>query len=152
MNLLFNFNGRIGRGAYWLGILAVFVFSSALIAAFFAYFISIGGFEELEKMQQELAKLEQDNPQVMQQQLQHIVEQTQFQQLQGLAIFINLATLPLLYMTLAIDAKRLHDMGYTGWLCVLGLIPLVNIIMLFWLGFVKGQEGPNEYGPDPHAA
>lgn len=44
------------------------------------------------------------------------------------------------------SARRLHDMGRSGWWSILFLVPLV------WLwGWSKGQVGPNEYGPDPRA-
>lgn len=44
------------------------------------------------------------------------------------------------------SARRLHDMGRSGWWSILFLIPFV------WLwGWMKGQVGPNEYGPDPRA-
>jgi uncharacterized membrane protein YhaH (DUF805 family) len=46
-------------------------------------------------------------------------------------------------------ARRLNDMGKSGWMGLLMLIPLVNIIFAFWLLLGRGDEGANEYGPAP---
>jgi uncharacterized membrane protein YhaH (DUF805 family) len=91
--------------------------------------------------------LDNNDPQAMQQYMQEIQPQLQVAQLVALV-----GSIPGTYMAFAILVKRLHDKGYTGWLSILMLLPLVNIIMLFWLGFARGQDGPNEYGPDPRAA
>lgn len=45
--------------------------------------------------------------------------------------------------------RRLHDLGHSGWWCLLGLIPLVNLILGIYLLFFKGDTGPNRFGPDP---
>jgi uncharacterized membrane protein YhaH (DUF805 family) len=45
--------------------------------------------------------------------------------------------------------RRLHDLGKTGWMCLLMLVPVVNIIFGLWLLFGSGDEGANEYGPAP---
>ena len=44
--------------------------------------------------------------------------------------------------------RRLHDLGHSGWWCLLGLIPLVNLILGIYLLFFKGETGPNRFGPD----
>lgn len=46
-------------------------------------------------------------------------------------------------------ARRLNDMGKTGWMGLLMLVPIVNIIFAFWLLLGRGDEGANEYGPAP---
>ena len=45
--------------------------------------------------------------------------------------------------------RRLHDLGHSGCWCLLGLIPLVNLILGIYLLFFKGDTGPNRFGPDP---
>ena len=42
--------------------------------------------------------------------------------------------------------RRLHDMGKSGWWTIAFLLPFVWLMALS-----KGQNGPNEYGPDPRA-
>ena len=55
------------------------------------------------------------------------------------------------YMWLAVNVKRCHDRGHSGWFVVLSLLPLANIWYLIEVGFLRGQSGPNEYGPDSKA-
>ncbi|MEM1325509.1 MAG: DUF805 domain-containing protein [Bacteroidota bacterium] len=43
---------------------------------------------------------------------------------------------------LAVAVRRMHDVGKSGWFI---LIPIYNFI----LAVTPGEEGANEYGPDP---
>jgi uncharacterized membrane protein YhaH (DUF805 family) len=52
--------------------------------------------------------------------------------------------------TLSAGARRLHDTGRSGWFLLLGLIPLVNLYLLYLLAS-RGEEGPNAYGLPPLA-
>ena len=45
--------------------------------------------------------------------------------------------------------KRLHDLDWTGWLSILSLIPILNLILGLILVFAPGTSGPNKYGPPP---
>ena len=56
-----------------------------------------------------------------------------------------------LYMWVAVNAKRCHDRGHSGWFVLLSLLPLANIWYLVEVGFLRGQTGVNKYGPDPKA-
>lgn len=47
----------------------------------------------------------------------------------------------------AIAAKRWHDRNRSGWWSLISLIPLVNFWMLIELGFLKGTDEPNRFGP-----
>lgn len=42
--------------------------------------------------------------------------------------------------------RRLHDLNKTGWLMLLILIPLINIIFMLYLLIAKGDEGTNRFG------
>jgi uncharacterized membrane protein YhaH (DUF805 family) len=89
-------------------------------------------------------------------------------------IVIVLAYIPLLWVGLAISAKRLHDRNKSAWWLVLFyLVPsilqgvaeqigtggiiltLVGFGISIWalveIGFLRGTVGPNQYGPDPLA-
>ena len=44
--------------------------------------------------------------------------------------------------------RRLHDIDKSGWMYVLVLIPIVNLVLLVFLCF-DGTAGPNRYGEDP---
>lgn len=64
----------------------------------------------------------------------------------GIGVILSLAGT---IMALFPAVKRLHDMNYSGWVLLIGIIPLVNLILIFLLFLKKGTEGPNAYGPDP---
>lgn len=145
VNLLFGFNGRIGRGAYWLGISITTIVS--IVGLGLAIWLYYGSFEEFTKIFEEMAAIANSDPQVMEQQMLELQPKLQVAQLVALV-----GSIPATYMIFAVFVKRLHDKGHTGWLSALMLIPLVNLIMLFWLGFARGQDGPNEYGPSLRAA
>jgi uncharacterized membrane protein YhaH (DUF805 family) len=42
--------------------------------------------------------------------------------------------------------KRLHDLDKTGWLYLLGLVPIVNFFFWIYLIVWKGTDGDNRYG------
>ncbi len=42
--------------------------------------------------------------------------------------------------------KRLHDLDKSGWLYLIGLIPIVNFFFAIYLIAFKGTEGDNKYG------
>jgi uncharacterized membrane protein YhaH (DUF805 family) len=48
--------------------------------------------------------------------------------------------------TLAIGAKRLHDMNISGLFTVLLLVPVLSILVTIGLGVIPGNAGPNNYG------
>lgn len=60
-----------------------------------------------------------------------------------------IVTLGLLLPGLGVCVRRLHDIGKSGWLVLLSLIPLVGaIILIVW--FCKDSDrGSNAYGPSP---
>jgi uncharacterized membrane protein YhaH (DUF805 family) len=60
-----------------------------------------------------------------------------------LVIFAAYATLIVVQFLLTI--QRCHDFNTTGWVSLLILIPLVNL--LFW--FIPGTDGPNRFGAPP---
>lgn len=51
------------------------------------------------------------------------------------------------YCSFIIVAKRWHDNGQSGWLALLSLVPIVNIVLGLMLLFGRGTEGSNRYGP-----
>ena len=55
-----------------------------------------------------------------------------------------------IWPALAIQIKRWHDRGKSGWWVLIGLIPIIGFWwVLIECGFLPGDVGPNEYGPDP---
>lgn len=53
----------------------------------------------------------------------------------------------LMSITLAASVNRFHDMGRSGWLTLLYLIPFVNLAVLLWVCVAEGQPEPNRWGP-----
>jgi uncharacterized membrane protein YhaH (DUF805 family) len=50
---------------------------------------------------------------------------------------------------LAVYVRRMHDIGKSGWFILLWFIPIIGWIWALVLLFTEGNNGPNEYGPDP---
>ena len=51
---------------------------------------------------------------------------------------------------LAGSVKRCHDRDHSGWFLLVGLIPVIGGLWLcIELGFLRGTEGSNRFGPDP---
>lgn len=61
----------------------------------------------------------------------------------GLAVFIP---------SLAVLIRRLHDVGKSGWMILICLIPIVGGIWLFVLTVLDSDPGTNKYGPNPKNA
>ena len=54
------------------------------------------------------------------------------------------------WVQLAAIAKRWHDRDKSAWWTLIGVIPIVGPIwVMVEVGFLKGTEGPNRFGPDP---
>lgn len=51
--------------------------------------------------------------------------------------------------SLAVQVRRLHDVGKSGWYLLLAFIPLIGTIWLLVLFVTAGDQGPNAYGEDP---
>ncbi|AMO23453.1 DUF805 domain-containing protein [Ramlibacter solisilvae] len=61
----------------------------------------------------------------------------------------SLASLVFLIPSLAVGARRLHDIGKSGWWMLLGLIPVIGWLVLIYFAIQPGQPGANEYGQPP---
>jgi uncharacterized membrane protein YhaH (DUF805 family) len=53
-----------------------------------------------------------------------------------------LARTALLLPSVAVAIRRLHDVGWSGWW-------LLTIVPPVFMAFMKGDDGPNDYGPNP---
>ena len=52
----------------------------------------------------------------------------------------------LTWIGIAITVRRLHDLGHNGWWFLICLIPFLNVLLIIYLGFWKGEAGENLYG------
>lgn len=50
---------------------------------------------------------------------------------------------------LAVTVRRLHDVGKSGWFYFIVLIPIIGAFWLLYLLIKEGDQGTNQYGPDP---
>ena len=64
----------------------------------------------------------------------------------GLYMVYSLLTL---IPSLAVSVRRLHDVGKSGWMLLVSLIPVVGSIWLLILLLTDSQPGDNEYGANP---
>ncbi len=160
--ILFGFEGRIGRRNYWLAIIGqwtillglFFAFSSALAAAFSVFGVDLSqGTENVN-----LADLNES--------------ESAFAGGVGVAsiIFMVFVMGLSLYMGIAAQVKRLHDLNMSGWFTLINFVavpiastliasdpangPIALFIMLMPIGlglacgFFPGTFGENKYGTD----
>ena len=48
------------------------------------------------------------------------------------------------YLSILLMVKRLHDIGESGWLCLVSVIPLIGVFFVLWLGVASRK--PDEEG------
>jgi len=63
--------------------------------------------------------------------------------------FYILYALAVLIPGLAVAVRRLHDVGKSGWMLLISLIPIVGAIWLLVLVVTNSKPGENKYGPNP---
>ena len=57
--------------------------------------------------------------------------------------------LAILIPGLAVGVRRLHDIGKSGWMLLIALIPIIGAIWLIILFVGDSAPGSNEYGANP---
>lgn len=58
--------------------------------------------------------------------------------------------LPCMWIGLAMQVKRWHDRGHSGWRVLINAIPILGPLwVMVELGFLKGTAGANRFGIDP---
>ena len=62
---------------------------------------------------------------------------------------LGIFALGILIPSIAVQVRRFHDQGKSGWFVLLGFIPLVGGLIVLVFMCLEGDQGPNEYGPDP---
>ena len=64
--------------------------------------------------------------------------------------YFSYAMFVIYWISLSVTARRFHDMNYSGWYALLMLVPIANLVLPFYLGFFKGKDEANQYGPSPY--
>ena len=59
-------------------------------------------------------------------------------------LLAGIAVLALLLPSVGVGGRRLHDIGKSAWLLLIGFIPLIGHLILLYF-FVQPSDGPNEY-------
>lgn len=73
---------------------------------------------------------------------------TQASQALGMVLLIA-SCIALAFVMVVITAKRLHDLGWSAWLMLLNLVPVVNTIFSILILVMPGHPQANLYGPPP---
>ena len=66
---------------------------------------------------------------------------------QPLSLLFSLAVL---LPALAVAARRLHDIGRSGWWLLLGLFPIIGFLVLIWF-YTKPSDEENAWGHRAHS-
>ncbi len=64
-------------------------------------------------------------------------------------LFYFIYALAVLIPGLAVAVRRLHDIGKSGWMILISLIPIIGGIWLLVLLVTDSNPGENEYGANP---
>ena len=70
----------------------------------------------------------------------------------GYGPLYGIYALALLIPGLAVAVRRLHDVGKSGWMILITLIPLIGAIWLLVLLVTDSNLGENQYGQNPKEA
>ncbi|MFC0676549.1 DUF805 domain-containing protein [Lysobacter korlensis] len=63
----------------------------------------------------------------------------------------SIYALAIIIPSLAVGARRLHDIDRSGWWMLIGLIPVIGFIVLIVWYASEGTRGDNRFGADPKA-
>jgi len=70
----------------------------------------------------------------------------------GYGPLYGIYALAVLIPGLAVAVRRLHDVGKSGWMILIALIPLIGAIWLLVLLVTDSNPGENQYGQNPKEA
>ncbi len=122
--LLFSFQGRINRAKWWLTSIAVGVAEMVLFGIIVALFS--GGTDPSTGM-------------------------PTFNPIGSILCIVVLVAV--MWISLALSAKRWHDRNKSAWWILIVFVPVVGgLWYLIECGFLPGTAGSNQYGPDPLAS
>jgi uncharacterized membrane protein YhaH (DUF805 family) len=123
-SLLFSFQGRVNRAKWWL----VNIVATAVYLVVSG--LLVGG------------AMSSSDPSAALQSMGTFA---------GIVMFV--VSIAILWVSLAVAAKRWHDRGKTAWWILIAFVPVIGSIWyLIECGFLKGTTGANKYGADPLAA
>lgn len=127
-NLYTSFESRLNRQPFWMGLLVLFVVQWILMLIFGAALGTsmMGGMDPNLPPEEAVAMM--------------------WKAMTPLIII----SLLFLYPVLAVYTKRWHDRDKSGWWTLIMFVPVIGgIWLIVELGFLRGTEGANRFGPDP---
>lgn len=135
LQLFTSLEGRIPRKTFWLGFIVLIIVTWILELILFAIFgVSMMGGMDPNATPEAAAAAAQEA-------------------MSKMTLPLIILFLLLLWPSICLYAKRWHDRDKSGWWSLIGLIPIIGgLWMLIELGFLRGTDGPNRFGPDPIAA
>jgi len=69
----------------------------------------------------------------------------------AMVIMMVLIYVPVIFTFFIVARRRLHDLDQSGWLTLLMIVPLINMVFGLYLLFGAGSPETNKYGPPPQA-
>ncbi len=63
------------------------------------------------------------------------------------SVLIALVGIGMAVVSVQIGVQRLHDIGWSGWLWLINLVPIVGSVFALLLLIIPGTTGANRYGP-----
>ncbi|WP_407542962.1 DUF805 domain-containing protein (plasmid) [Deinococcus radiomollis] len=66
-----------------------------------------------------------------------------------LTVIYGIYILATIVPNIAINVRRLHDVGYSGWVFLIVLIPIVGPIVLLVFDATDSKPGTNQWGQNP---
>ncbi|MDG1417962.1 MAG: DUF805 domain-containing protein [Maricaulis sp.] len=69
----------------------------------------------------------------------------------GSFIIVAVVSLGLIVPSIAMFFRRLHDTGRSAWWMLIGFVPLIGLILLYFY-ILDSDAGDNAYGPSPKPA
>ena len=114
-----SFEGRISRKEWWIGFILLYILQ------FVVYYVTaVMGIITVDPVTGEMSP--------------------------SGALALIVIILIFLWPALALHAKRWHDRGKSGWWTLITLVPVIGgLWLLIELGFLKGNDAANRYGPNP---
>ncbi|MGB1149083.1 MAG: DUF805 domain-containing protein, partial [Alphaproteobacteria bacterium] len=137
--MLFSFQGRMSRSEYWLRyVVPLLLLYVGLLVLLLVISLVFGVVQSLTTA----SSFEQAGPEFGALQIVGVV---------AMILTVFAASIAFLWAGIASAVKRLHDCNRTGWFYLLVFIPGIGpLVMLIWLGFIRGTVGENKFGPDPN--
>lgn len=61
------------------------------------------------------------------------------------AVVVMIAVIAAVWIAISGAVKRFHDLGQSGWMSLLGLVPFIGVLVWLYLLLMPGNEYNNEY-------